>query len=86
MKNLLDQVEMNSADRKEIVITERQREEGVKVQLDSLLDKVNSTLASEGLKEGEKVSVLRPEAGDGKKAELEAHFWGSRGNHKDSIP
>ncbi|XP_041926986.1 uncharacterized protein LOC121690468 [Alosa sapidissima] len=86
MKNLLDQVEMNSADRKEVEITERQREEGVKVELDSLLDKVDSTLTSEGLKEGEKVSVLRPEAGDGKKAELEAHFWGARGNLKDSIP
>ncbi|KAG5260818.1 hypothetical protein AALO_G00296940 [Alosa alosa] len=78
MKNLLDQVEMNSSDRKELVITERLREEGVKVEL--------GILASEGLKEGEKVSVLRPEAGDGKKAELEAHFWGARGNLKDSIP
>ncbi|XP_041926263.1 uncharacterized protein LOC121690024 [Alosa sapidissima] len=78
MKNLLDQVEMNSADRKELVITERLREEGVKVEL--------GTLASEGLKEGEKVSVLRPEAGDGKKAEWEAHFWGARGNHNGSIP
>ncbi|KAG5275647.1 hypothetical protein AALO_G00123000 [Alosa alosa] len=87
MKNLLDQVEMNSADRKELEITERQREEGVKVELDSFLDKVDSTLTSEGLKEeGEKVSVLRPEAGDWKKAEREAHFWGARGNHKGSIP
>ncbi|XP_041927894.1 uncharacterized protein LOC121692916 [Alosa sapidissima] len=65
-----------------------QRDDDVKAVLDSLLDKVDSTLASEGLKdEEEKERVLRPVVGDRKEeAEREAHFWSARENHKASVP
>ncbi|XP_041959098.1 uncharacterized protein LOC121718230 [Alosa sapidissima] len=60
-----------------------QRDDDVKAVLDSLLDKVDSTLASKGLKD----RVLRPEVGDRKEeAEREANFWSSRENHKGSVP
>ncbi|XP_041920902.1 uncharacterized protein LOC121684853 isoform X2 [Alosa sapidissima] len=75
---------------KELEDSERneQRDDDVKAVLDSLLDKEDSTLASEGLKDkGEKERVLRPEVGDRKEeAEREANFWSARENHKGSVP
>ncbi|KAG5278930.1 hypothetical protein AALO_G00104290 [Alosa alosa] len=69
-----------------------QRDDDVKAVLDSLLDKVDSTLGEQKTSaliessEGLKNKVLRPEVGDRKEeAEREANFWSSRENHKGSV-